>query len=290
MLTVAGLLSLTLWLPQPTRWSIALAAIVLLGVPHGALDGEIARPLLRPRWGWRWFGVFALPYLGLVALVLIAWRVAPLPTLAAFLAGSVWHFGLEDAGPHPLAAAVRGGLPIAAPVLFHPVATAHVFGTAALVSWTEPPAWLVAAAYLWAVAAVIWVAGCVWQRRWRLLAEPLVLAGLFAVLPPLTAFASYFVGVHAPRHMAALVSDPRAPRVHSLRAAVWRSLPLTGMTVAIGAALWPFFPGVPSDRLLTLTLQLLAALTLPHMLLNAIAVPRERRAVSQSLVLAAAER
>ena len=289
MAALTGLLSLTLWLPQPARWLAVLAAIVLLGVPHGALDGEIARPLLRPRWGRAWFVLFALPYLSLVAAVLIAWRLAPLATLAGFLAASVWHFGLEDAGPHPLAAAVRGGLPIAAPVLFQPLATAHVFGTVALAGLAQPPLWLAVAAQVWAVAALAWAAECVWRRRWQALGEPLLLVLLFAALPPLVAFACYFVGVHAPRHMAGLVGDRRAPRVRSFRAAIGRSLPLTAMTVAIGAALWPWFPGPPADRLLALTLQLLAALTLPHMLLDAFATARQRALVSSPRALVAAE-
>ena len=46
-----------------------------------------------------WFGVFAVPYLGLAGLVLLAWHVAPMATLAGFLALSVLHFGEEDAGP-----------------------------------------------------------------------------------------------------------------------------------------------------------------------------------------------
>ncbi len=289
MLVLAGLLMLAGGLPEQARWLVTLAAIVLLGVPHGALDGEIARPLLRPRWGRAWFGLFALPYLALVASVLLAWRAAPLATLAGFLAISVYHFGLEDAGPHPLAAAVRGGLPIAAATLFQPVATAHVFGAAALTALAQPPEWLMAASELWAVAAVVWAANCMLRRHWRLLAEPLVLTGLFAVMPPLTAFAIYFVAIHAPRHMARLVGDKRAPRLHSLRDAVWRSVPLTLATVAIGAALWPYFPGLPADRLLAVTLQLLAALTLPHMLLDGIATARQHDTISWPRKLAVAE-
>ncbi len=56
----------------------------------------------------------------------------------------------------------------------------------------------------------------------------------------------------------------------SLGAAVLRSLPVTGLTFLLGALLWPLYPGQPPERLLALTLQGLAALTLPHMVLDAL--------------------
>ncbi len=283
MAVVAGLLALTSLLPHAAQWLTILAAIVLLGVPHGALDGEIARTLLRPRWSRAWFVVFALPYLALVACVLIAWRVAPLSTLAAFLAVSVVHFGLEDAGPKPLEAVVRGALPIAAPLLLHPAGTVHVFATVAMAQLAEPPAWLMAGACLWLGAALLWAAQRAWLRQWRVLVEPIGLVALFAVLPPLTAFGIYFVALHAPRHMGGLVGDPRAPRVRSLRDATALSLPLTAVTILIGALLWRWFPGAPPERMLSLTIQLLAALTLPHMLLDGISAAVSRHSARRRL-------
>jgi len=268
LLPVAALLVATGWLPSPAQSIAVLAIVVLLGVPHGALDGEIARPLLRPRFGWAWFPVFALPYLGLVAGVLIAWRFAPMATLAAFLVASVWHFGSEDAGPDLLEAIALGGVPIALPVLFQPDATAHVLGTVAMLPLLEPPTWLLLGVACWCVAAASWMFRVLRHGRPAALIEPGLLAVSFAALPPLTAFAIYFVCLHAPRHMAALAPDPRAPRVGSMRDAVVRSIPITALTLLIGAGLWRWFPGAPVDRLLTLTIEGLAALTLPHMLLD----------------------
>ncbi len=273
LLPVAALLVATGWLPSPTQSIAVLAIVVLLGVPHGALDGEIARPLLWPWFGWAWFPVFALPYLGLVAGVLMAWRLAPMATLAGFLLASVWHFGSEDAGPKPLEAIARGGLPIALPVLFQPGATAHLLGTVALLPLLEPPAWLLLGVACWCVIAACWTFRAVRQGRASALVEPGLLAVAFAALPPLTAFAIYFVCLHAPRHMATLVPDPRAPRIGSMRDAIVRSIPITVLTLLIGAGLWRWFPGAPADRFLTLTIEGLAALTLPHMLLDHLSRP-----------------
>lgn len=274
-------LSLTAALPTGAQWLCALAVIIVLGVPHGALDGEVARFVLRPRFGRAWFLVFSLPYLALSALVLLAWRLVPGLTLLAFLTASVCHFGTEDAeAGDGLEVIVRGGLPIAMPVLIHPGATAAVFATVAAVPLPQLPEWLWAAASAWLALAVVWVGRAMLRRQGRLLAVPGVLAGLFAVLPPLTAFAIYFVGVHAPAHVAALIRNPaRAPRVHDHRSAALLALPITALTLLIGVALWPLYGGAAPDRLLALTIQGLAALTLPHMLLDAGLARRERRAL-----------
>ena len=266
-------------LPREASWLAALAAIIVLGVPHGALDGTVAAPLLRPRFGRLWFGVFALPYLGLSALVLVAWQVAPLPTLAGFLALSVLHFGEEDAGPgRPIEALVRGGLPIALPALLRPEETAELFALVARVPMPELPTWWSVAAWLWLAGAVLWLASH--RPRRAVLAECAGLAAAFWLLPPLTAFALYFVGLHGPRHMRALVRDSvRAPSIDTMGRAVRAALPIFALTLGLGAGLWPLYaPGSPGPTatLLALTLQMLSALTVPHVLLDRIACARPR--------------
>ena len=277
VLIVGPALAFSVLMPLDAQYLWDLIAIIVLGVPHGALDGEAARSVLRPRFGWAWFAVFSLPYLALVVLVLLSWRLAPVPTLAAFFAASVWHFGSEDAPEAPLQAVVRGGLPIALAVLAHPAATTAVFATIAATPLPQPPEWLWDASLLWLALAITWAGRAALRRQWRSLAVPALLASVFVALPPLTAFAIYFVCVHAPAHTAAVIHNrTRAPRVVDGRSAVLRSLPLTALTLLIGAALWPLYTGALPQRLLCLTLQGLAALTLPHMLLDMWLTRRER--------------
>ena len=171
-------------LPLAGQYLCALLAIIVLGVPHGALDGEIARSVLRPRFGWAWFPVFSLPYLALSGLVLLAWHLAPEPTLAAFLAASVWHFGSEDAPGAYLDAMVRGGLPIAIPALVHPAATTAVFATVAETALPQLPEWLRAAALLWLALAIAWAGHTALRGQTRTLIVPALLAAVFLVLPP----------------------------------------------------------------------------------------------------------
>lgn len=260
-------------LPRQASWLVALAIVIVLGVPHGALDGVVAAPLLRPRYGRAWFGIFAVPYLGLSALVLLAWQVAPLATMAGFLALSVLHFGEEDAGPgRPFEALVRGGLPIALPALLRPEETAALFAAVTRVPMAHLPGWWIAAAWLWLAIAAAWV--LVRRHRGAVLIEMAVLALAFRLLPPLTAFTLYFVGLHAPRHMRALVQDPtRAPGIDTMRKAVCASLPVFGLTLVLGAGLWPLYAADANDpaaTLLCLTLRMLSALTVPHVLLDRI--------------------
>lgn len=272
VLLAGPVLAFTAILSPEAQRLCALAAIILLGVPHGALDGEIARALLRPRFGWAWFPVFALPYLSLSALVLFAWRATPMATLAAFLGASAWHFGSEDAPGTRLDAVVLGGLPVAVPLLVHPAATWAVFAAVAGVMEPQMPGWLWAAALVWLALATAWAGKAALRGKECLLRAPALLVGVFVALPPLTAFTIYFVCVHAPAHTAALIRDPlRAPRVRDGRSAIVLAAPITALTLLIGAGLWPLYVGTPADRLLSLTLQGLAALTLPHMLLDALA-------------------
>lgn len=277
-LFAASLLTASLLLPWQGQWLCAAAVIIVLGVPHGALDVEIGRTLLRHRVGWVWFPLFATPYLMLVAAVLGAWRLAPEPILAAFLAVSVWHFGTEESeGAHELSVLALGGLPVALPVVVQPVATARVLSAISGVPLAEAPAWLLWPSLAWVPLAVLWACRTLMWGPRRALLLPLLQCVGFVALPPLTAFALYFVSVHAPSHTAALIRHPtRAPRVHNTVSA-WRlSTPTTILTVLIGAALLPFGAGEPAVRLVGVTLQLLAALTLPHVLLEVWLTGHER--------------
>ena len=258
-------------LAPEARTMAALVAIVCLGVPHGALDGEIARHRLRPRFGAAWSLVFAIPYLGAAAVVLLGWRWAPHVTLTLFLAASVWHFGEEGhAGAGLIDVLLRGGLPIAVPMLVHPAATASVMATTSGLPAAAVSGPLHAVAVVWAVAGSLWGVRAVREPRWQEVTTVAATVLVVAVLPPLTAFALYFVCLHAPAHVGSLLRDPeRAPRVVDWRSAARRAAPWTVLTIALGAALWPLYAGPAPQRLLALTIQGLAALTLPHMLLDA---------------------
>ncbi|MDP9095853.1 MAG: Brp/Blh family beta-carotene 15,15'-dioxygenase, partial [Pseudomonadota bacterium] len=178
-----------------------------------------------------------------------------------------WHFGTEDRRSTGVVSIVAwGGMPIAAPLLLQPAATMQVLSAIAGVPLVLAPPLLLWCSLVWLIAFGVTAARC----GWRDLGTPAALCVGFALLPPLTSFTLYFVAAHAPAHVDALIRHrQRAPRVCD-RAAAWRlALPTTVLTVVIGAALWPLYPGPVTVRLVCVTLQLLAGLTLPHMLLEA---------------------
>ena len=265
---VVVVLSPWLWSLPPGILAIAATALVLVGVPHGAVDHRVARPLLRPRLGRAWFAAFAAPYLGAAALVLLGWVVAPVASLVAFLAISVFHFGTEDAeGEGPVARLARGGAPVALPILMHPEGTARFFET--LAGAPLDLRGLQLAAWAWVPLAVIHLARLVASRRTGAVAEVAAVVAVFAVAPPLAAFAFYFVALHSPRHMDELARrhDAHEP-ARGWRWAVLRSVPLSAATFTMGYLVFRGLSGGFEERFLQATFWGLAALTVPHVLLH----------------------
>ena len=74
---------------------IALAAVTLIGLPHGAMDAAVALALGYGR-NFGKMAVFVLAYVLLAAVVVGFWIVAPVLALALFLLISLVHFGLGD--------------------------------------------------------------------------------------------------------------------------------------------------------------------------------------------------
>lgn len=258
--------------------AILLGGMVLVGVPHGAFDHLVARPVLSPRLGPAWWVPFGAGYFGLAALVGLAWWVAPAWTLAGFLAGSIVHFGLGDAEdglapravPRWAAVLVYGATPVLLPIALHPDMAAPVLAgladvsVPAMVAALRPAAWLLP---VWAVAFawVLWAA----YREGLGVAERLLTAAAFVMLPPLLAFGLYFTAGHAMRHVLRLGAW-YAP-TDGRRAVRW--LLRTIVPWAIGTAVAGVALAWRGDDLTAAVLvpafRAIAALTLPHMLVTA---------------------
>lgn len=256
---------------------VLLAGIVLVGFPHGAFDHLVARPLLRPHLGRRWWLPFGLGYLGLAGLVWLAWLAAPAPTLAGFLAASVLHFGLGDVEdglaprrvPTALSVLTYGALPILLPAALHPADAAPVLAALAGTPVAAMQDTLAAAAWLlpvWCATFALVVLAA--KHEGRGVMERLAMAAGFVLLPPLLAFGVYFGAGHAVRHVLRLGAWHGGPLRTSARWLASTMLPAAVVCAAGLGALALLGRDTASDVLAPM-FRVIAALTLPHMVVTA---------------------
>lgn len=269
--------------PLGLQLTVLALAVVVFGLPHGALDLALVRGAAQGSW-------FALAaaigvYLVVSAAVLAVWIALPVAALLGFLAIAVIHFGLGDTEDrHGTQRAVeviaRGGFAGIAPLVFHPQTTRDLF--ALLVGPASSNHLDAALAVITAPATWLWITCLMVAVLWRCLqrapgwlpavAELLLTAAIFAVFHPLSAFLLYFCFVHSVRH----ISDLGAARFpeSAARARRWlllESLPFTLATVVLGAIAWLAFARTLDfdEAMMRIIFWGLSALTMPHMILTA---------------------
>ena len=248
--------------------TVALIAVLLLGVPHGGLDGAVARRVGWPT-GWRAWLSFHAAYVALSALVVVCWWVWPALSLGLFLLISAVHFGASDiaeSGAEWLPWIAHGGLVCIAIPSLQPDLVAPIFTT--LVGPESIPMLMDIVTSLFPLWVLSCVAYCVYAYRNKQYRQSLlslmVLIGLVYVLPPLVSFAFYFCFWHSPGHIRRLWrSLDKAERSRSLGEAFVYTL-LAWVSVAIA---FLYLNSGATESSIQITFIGLAALTLPHMLL-----------------------
>lgn len=269
--------------PLGLQLTVLALAVVVFGLPHGALDLALVRGAAQ---GSRLALAAAIGvYLVVSAAVLAVWIAFPVAALLGFLAIAVIHFGLGDTedrhGPQRAVEVIaRGGFAGIAPLVFHPQTTRDLFALlvgptssghldAALAVITAPALWL----WITCLAVAIFWRSLQHAPGWLLaVAELLLTTAIFAVFHPLSAFLLYFCFVHSVRH----ISDLGAARFpeSAARARRWlllESLPFTLATVVLGAIAWFAFARTLDfdEAMMRVIFWGLSALTMPHMILTA---------------------
>ncbi len=265
-------------MPDPSLLStpslIAIAAILLIGVPHGGLDGAVARRAGWPSGTGPWIA-FHLVYLLLAAGVAGLWWLYPLSSLIFFLLISALHFGSSDI--HPISAPsskdawlpliAHSGLVVIAIPAFQSSAVEPLF---AVLIGADNSLWLLQQIQQlllpWVACLFAYGIYSIYQPRWRSTQLNLViLIALAYLLPPLVSFALYFCLWHSRGHMQRIWRSIAADhRRRSAIEAITYSL-LAYAAAAIYFALQATNEVAPA--LIQLTFIGLAALTVPHMLL-----------------------
>lgn len=293
-----------------------LASLLVLGLPHGALDHLVpARISLTPV--RRSVTGVSILYLVLGAVVLATWLVFPLAAFVIFIGITWYHWGqgdlhavvafhgathLRSVLSRALTIVVRGGLPMLVPLLAFPEAYLNVVTTTAALFRDQPPipagavenARRLGVIVLPTAAILLFSMTAVHRRRIRItrswltdLAEVLLLATFFAVVPPILAVGMYFCFWHALRHIVRLqlidtaaATALRAGQVaRSLRIFARDAVPTTAvalLVLVIATVITGVTGGHDASRLLGVYLVLLSALTLPHVVIVTYMDHRER--------------
>lgn len=252
-------------LDKQTELILVAALIIILGVPHGALDTLFARELYGVNSATAWIK-FSVIYLMMAALVVVLWYMAPLLFLVGFIGISIAHFsGDPDGETGWLIRLIYGGAIIFIPVLKHPQEIADVFSL--LVGEKSSQAlmpWMSGLALPWLLALSGVVLYLIVKKS--LLSFEFLCLGLIAYfVSPLISFTVFFCGMHSARHIIRTAAFAKYSQPVLLLGAML--LPMLGVIV-LSAVSWFMLKNQTLDgRVVQIVFVGLAALTVPHMAL-----------------------
>jgi len=252
------------------------AAVVIGGLPHGALDPWIAWRAALWR-TWRGAVVFHVVYIAAAASVVVGWLAAPAAGLALFLAVSAWHF----AGDWPLPSVLRplvGTALLAFPAWHWPVEVEHLLTLLGGEGGKTLAGVLGDAGPALTLVALLAAAGLAIRKATLAALELTTLATLGTLLPPLAYFVVYFCFLHSPRHLRQAAAGANA---HTRRRLLAVIALYTALALFCFASASPWLADIASPRwdddLVRIVFIALAALTVPHMCVMALAARRSVR-------------
>ena len=251
---------------------VGIFGIVMIGLPHGALDGAVAMHIGLVKKLSNLIK-FMLAYISLAVFVVIVWMFFPTFSLIAFLSISLLHFGYGDAkngeGVTKFAEAVaHGGLVIVGISQFHRGEVDEIFYY--LIKQDTSTIWL--AMNIASIGVIAAIATCLLQTskdiKWSATTLELLLVGVvIAIAPPLLGFSIYFCLIHSARHFSRIY---RMIKQNVANTAIKTQAIL--FTVACWLAAVVAFVQFadfsdPGPTILRIIFIGLAALTVPHMIL-----------------------
>jgi Brp/Blh family beta-carotene 15,15'-monooxygenase len=265
--------------PLPVQAAVLGVLVATLGLPHGALD-----PLIARRAGlWRTplgFAGFNLGYVAMVVLVVGVWLLAPAASLIGFLLVSGIHFGADwNVGRSVVVRSLTGVGLLTLPAFAHHDEVAGIYRTIAgsggavvaeVQSWLGPIA----------IVAILLGATLALRLRPTDTLEILLAATLALVAPPLLFFVLYFCALHSARHLRHGFAEERGGgRVTVLITVVYTVVPIVAVGILTAVFAGDFAPGgaLAVGWIIRLVFIGLAALTVPHMMVIAVAELRGPR-------------
>lgn len=288
--------------PTRHRYMLLAASVVVIGLPHGAVDHLALPRAAGERPTVRWFVRVSVCYLILGTVYAVVWFVAPVVAIIAFIVLTWFHWGQGDLYPlldvvgvdhlrtrtqRALTVAVRGGLPMLVPLLAFPARYRSVvesllglFGvgvdTVAVAFRADVRVALGTGFIILTVLALsIGYVRADDQGGWLVdVGETGLLWWYFLTVPPVLAVGVYFPLWHSLRHVARLLDvDPNsADALHQGRVLpalvrfIREATPLTLLSLLVFWGLYVAVPRSPGDLrgLVAVYLVFIAVLTLPH--------------------------
>jgi hypothetical protein len=274
-----------------------IGSLILLGLPHGAMDHLVPSKLAEMS-EKKGVTAVSLLYLFIGGIYAVSWLFIPLLSALFFIMLTWIHWGQGDlyamrklhSGkeyrenfPAFVSAAIRGGIPMFVPLTFHPdlyisfmksMETLFASNTAnysVLYSWQVKAAIMSSVIILSALMAIY-----MYIKNDRLpiygLSEIIVLVAFFMTLPPIFAVGIYFCLWHSLRHLTRLSLLPgdsrKAISAGNLKRYTWdmtkNTLPLTLISILMLATAAFFLNTAGQSSLLALYLVFISVLTLPH--------------------------
>ncbi len=259
-----------------TTDTICLSLIILIGLPHGAIDGPLLIKANRLRNNYNFY---LLVYISTGIGFWLFWANFPNIALLIFLTISLVHFGLGDLrknfpnqtdGTFEKLAAIfsHGGLvPIAIPI-FHPEKTFFIFYILGGTHQFLHTFFLIGFIF-WCATLTIFCIMAFHNSFWKKsVYEVIVLVISCYHLDPIIYFTFYFCVIHTWRHVTSIRQLYNS--IDEFYQAIYKSIPFLIITfIIIGALLAHYIINENikfTDSLIKTVFILLASLTVPHMI------------------------
>jgi Brp/Blh family beta-carotene 15,15'-monooxygenase len=255
-------------LSSSTTLVVLVAGVVVLGLPHGALDPMVARKAFGHYDRYNDLSFYS-GYLLAVFVYAMLWMKLPTLGLASFLMISAYHFGSDWYPRGSIFTRLGYGLAVVTlPALLHASDEARIF---ALLGTQHAQTLVDTSRVLAPLAVTVGVVGAVLQFKQRRndLVEFLAIIAGALMLEPLVFFTCYFSLLHSPRHLLETAKDLGLANFQSI---ALKSLSILIATLVLGCLFYMSLRGASMSGRIVMTVFIgLAALTVPHMLLETMA-------------------
>jgi lycopene beta-cyclase len=177
------------------NWSILAIGMILIGIPHGAMD----HVLTIGKRSARSLGLFILGYVAKGMLMLAIWMMSPLLGLIIFLLYSMWHFGqaeYEQENIHnPWLLFLRGFAVLSFILATHIPETNTIINALSIPSIIDMQG-VITSSFLTEITFTLLILSTIVKARWSIILGTLSLFVMIQ-LDLLQAFGAYFVFHHS---------------------------------------------------------------------------------------------